>query len=81
MTLNELKVEAKKQGYRLTKIPERIIMLPCPICGSKRTAQWFGPFGTFRKCYDCDFRGDSAKTYNEAKKKWNEAIIEYKGKE
>lgn len=77
MTLDELKVEAKKQGYRLTKIPERIVMLPCPVCGSKRLHQWFGPLGTFRKCFNCYFRGDSARTDNEAKKKWNEAVIEY----
>ena len=77
MTFEELKAEAKKQGYNLVKIPERITLLPCPICGSKRTEQWFDHFGTFRKCQSCNFRGDNANTDRKAKKKWNEAVIEY----
>lgn len=77
MTLDELKVEAKKQGYRLTKIPGKIVMLPCPVCGAKRTEQWYGHLGTFRKCEKCEFKGMDARTDREAKKKWNEAVIEY----
>lgn len=80
MTLEELKVEAKKQGCRLVKIPKKIVMLPCPVCGAKRTEQWFNAFGTFRKCCDCDFRGDSARTDRKAKNKWNEAVTEYEGR-
>lgn len=36
MTLEELKAEAKKQGYNLVKAYERKVpLLPCPICGGK----------------------------------------------
>lgn len=78
MTLDELKIEAKAQGYRLVKIPESVRQFPCPVCGAKRTNQWYGPLGAFRKCENCDFRGYSAKTDREVKKKWNEAVMNYK---
>ena len=77
MTLEELKVEAKKQGYRLVKIPERIVLLPCPVCGLKKTSQWYGYLGRFYRCNNCDFAGSSAKTIREARKKWNDAVMEY----
>ena len=41
MTFDELKLEAKKLGYRLEKIQEPITLLPCPICGKKRTSEWY----------------------------------------
>ena len=78
MTLDELKVEAKKQGYRLVKIPERITLLSCPVCGSKKTSQWYGYFGRFYRCDNCNFAGSSAKTIREARKKWNDAVAKYK---
>lgn len=78
MTLDELKIEAKAQGYRLVKIPESIRLFPCPVCGAKRTEQWYDCFGTFRKCKICAFRGESAKNDREAKKKWNDAVAKYK---
>ena len=34
MTLEELKAEADKHGYRLVK---KLILLPCPICGKEPT--------------------------------------------
>lgn len=40
MTFDELKLEAKKLGYRLEKIRESITLSPCPICGKKRTSEW-----------------------------------------
>lgn len=84
MTLEELKTEADKLGYRLVKKPERITMLPCPVCGSKNTSEWYAmEFGRyiFRKCNGCHFRGDYEKTPTKAKKKWNEAVEEFLGRE
>lgn len=78
MTLDELKIEAKARGYRLVRIPENIKLPPCPVCGAKRTEQWYDSIGTFRKCKICDFRGERAKTDREAKKKWNDAVAKYK---
>lgn len=37
MTVKELEVEAKKLGYRLIKIKEKVSQLPCPVCGKKNT--------------------------------------------
>ena len=77
MTLDELKAEADNLGYRLVKKPERIIMLPCPICGRKSTSEWYAmEFGRhiFRECNGCNFHGGYRKTPTEAKKKWNEAV-------
>ena len=35
----------------------------------------------FRKCNGCNFRGDYEKTPTKAKKKWNEAVEEFLGRE
>lgn len=75
MILNELKDEAKKRGYYLVKIPERVRLLPCPVCGTKRTEVWTCNHGNFRVCGKCSFRGDYAKTERESVKKWNEAVM------
>lgn len=80
MTLEELKTEADKLGYRLVKKPERITMLLCPVCGRKNTSEWYAiDFGgyIYRKCNICHFRGDYGKTPTEAKKKWNEAVLKF----
>ena len=37
MTLEELRAEAKRQGYNLVPIPKsKPKMLPCPVCGKAR---------------------------------------------
>ena len=41
MTLEELRVEAEKLGYKLVKIPEKVKLSPCPVCGSKHTSVWY----------------------------------------
>lgn len=57
MTVEELNAEAKKLGYRIVPEPERITLMPCPLCGKKRTKELFGQGGLlFRKCAYCDFR-------------------------
>lgn len=79
MILEELKVEADKLGYNLVKKPEKVTLLPCPICGKKRTHEWYAvDVGSrFRRCSECDFTGGYGKTRGEARRKWNKAVLEY----
>lgn len=81
MTIEELKAEAKKLGYRIVPEPERITLMPCPLCGKKRTEEWFEQGGfRFRKCANCDFRGSRGsrgRTAKDAKAKWNDAVKEF----
>lgn len=35
MTLKELEQEAKNYRYRLVKLPEKVSLLPCPVCGKR----------------------------------------------
>lgn len=79
MTLEELKIEANKLGYSLVKKSKNITLLPCPICGKKRTHEWYDAYigHRFRSCSKCDFTGGYGKTRGEAKKKWNEAVSAY----
>lgn len=60
MTIEELRVEAGKLGYNLTKKPEAIKMLPCPVCGSKTTSEWFGSGGYIRRCRNWQAEPDSS---------------------
>ena len=83
MTLEELKIEADKLGYCLVKKPEKVTLLSCPICGKKRTHEWFSTRdkGKKRVCYNCGFEGGYGKNGIEAKKKWNESVLEYEKEE
>lgn len=91
MTLEELKAEAKKYGYHLVKDIPSVKILPCPICGSKKTSEWYLKGGLkVRKCANfhviskrckCTFEGAPGKTSIEAKQKWNEAVLKYKKEE
>lgn len=80
LTLDELKEEAKKHGYKLVKESGYISLLPCPKCGRKSTVEWYHRNDTIsRGCdtYGCDFHGKQGKTHREARIKWNEAVQEY----
>lgn len=83
MTVEELKAEAEKQGYKLVKIASRVHILPCPICGSKRTEVWFTNLMVYRKCarIGCSFKGYLGKNKTDSKQKWNEAVLDYKKEE
>lgn len=84
MTFDELKLEAKKLGYRLEKIQESITLLPCPICGKKRTSEWYQHSKIdkksgllFRKCDNCGFAGNYGENSKEAKIEWNKTVEMY----
>lgn len=81
MTLEELKAEAKKHGYKLTKEYPYVRFSPC-VCGRTRRTMWFGQGHTYYyKCVACGFRTEPMKTKHEAKLKWNECVENAKLKE
>lgn len=75
MTLEELKAEAKKHGYKLTKERPYIRLSHC-ICGHKSISQWihFNGGGYSFGCRKCDFESPPCKTKYEARLKWNECV-------
>lgn len=77
MTVEELRNEAKKLGYRLVKDRPTTKLLPCPVCGSKRTIEWVhtdAAGGYTRECHMCDFRAKRGKTKTEARENWNKKV-------
>ena len=74
MSYEELKEEAKRQGYKLIKKQPYIRKLPC-VCGRKRQTLWFGSLGYFYAC-ECGRRSVGASTEKKAKIEWNEMISE-----
>lgn len=76
MTVDELKIEAKKLGYNIIKIskqPEKL--LPC-ICGRRRRGHWEsyhdGSWYKSLRC-ECGRRADGL-TKVEVNKNWNDMI-------
>ena len=74
MTVKELKVEAKKLGYLLIKIKEKVLQFPCPVCGNKNTTTWYIMGGD-----GCRFKGfPSEKNTDESvKEAWNKSVEAY----
>ena len=78
MTVEELKIEAKKLGYNIIKIKPKTKILPC-ICGRKRMEKWyFCQEGKDTKieivCPIC-YREAIGKTEQEAIENWNNSIL------
>lgn len=81
MTVEELKAEAKKLGYNIIKIPEKVKKLNC-VCGasSRLVKSWYlsgygAESGLFFRCKKCGRESDVAKKETEAIKNWN-ALVE-----
>ena len=70
MTIEELKKEADKLGYRLCKKTKYIKFLPCR-CGKKYPEVWFTYNGVFYQCPKCGARSKVGKTEREARINWN----------
>lgn len=89
MTVEELQAEAKKLGYRLTKIPQKPVrLLPCPICGKKNTSVWYATFdgrirSETRRCNTrgCTFEGFFGLSDESIREGWNNAVELYLKKE
>lgn len=80
MTYEELKTEAKKQGYSLVKQPVYIKMLKCP-CGAKNSTRYYssGLLQKYYYCCKCGLHGEkTAHTTKQAKLNWNKAVEKVK---
>lgn len=79
MTLEELKVEADKLGYRLSKKSERVKFLPC-TCGCNRRSHWFvhswDENKIFFECNNCGLQSPPGYPEKEARQNWNKMIKE-----
>lgn len=76
LTLQELKAEAKRQGYKLIK-DENIRFEPC-LCGGTRHEWWSGPEGVKVVCLRCGLESPwvpRSKGKNGVKKVWNAMIL------
>lgn len=76
LTLQELKAEAKRQGYKLIK-DENIKFEPC-LCGGTRREWWSGPEGVKVVCLRCGLESPwvpRSKGKNGVKKVWNAMIL------
>lgn len=75
MTVEELKLEAAKLGYKLIKKQESIKFLPC-ICGRNARHLWWDcdTQMCFYRCKYCGFKGNQGKTERKAKINWNKTI-------
>ena len=84
MTLEEIRTEAKKHGYKLIKDTPYVRLAPC-VCGHKghgQYADWSNKKAPhYLKCYRCGFASEPAKTKYEAKIKWNECVENAKKEE
>lgn len=74
MTLDELKAEAKKMGYKLIKDSPYERFLPC-TCGCNRRSLYVLPDGYGYVCQKCG-RKAKGRTEIEAKKNWNRMVRE-----
>lgn len=73
MTLEQLRTEAQKHGYKLVKDTPNPILETC-ICGSKRYIRMLGLHTHYCKCTKCGLKADEADFKYEAKLKWNECV-------
>lgn len=73
MTLDELKEEAKKLGYRLTPIRKKETLKPC-ICGCFKPNKWHMEGGVKYRCPMCK-RETAVHRYNiYAIQEWNQLV-------
>lgn len=75
MTFEELKAEAKRQGYGLIKKRQYIGLQKCPICG-KKPQQWIsGVTGKTRYKCECGDATEWCSADWRAREAWNEAVL------
>ena len=76
MTLQELKKEAKKQGYKLVKDNPLPKLLPCK-CGRKRMSKEYWSCGKTEKviivCPSCNIYSEGS-TERKARENWNKLM-------
>ena len=79
MTLDELKAEAKRQGYKLIKDNPMPKMIPC-ICGSKGRILWSCAEGWYFECVGCGRMAKPGKTKRKARDEWNRMVNDEAGR-
>ena len=75
MTIEELKAEAKKLGYKIVKDRAYLKLWPCP-CGAKNSVymDYTDDWQKYYRCKKCGFMGYfHRKTYGE-REEWNRAV-------
>ena len=81
MTLEELKDEASRQGYTLTKKITYEPLKKC-VCGNKRiyqdTTAYPEIYGKYYYCNKCKRKGEIAKTWYQARANWNKSVEQVK---
>lgn len=74
MNINELKAEAKRLGFSLSKKITYEKPLRCP-CGSHYViGEIIIPRGKYYYCRKCGYKGEIAKTKYQAISNWNKAV-------
>ena len=70
MTFEELKAEAKKQGYKLTKeIKYEKLQKCCGKCPQQEIS--INPKGKYYYCKNCGKKGEIANSWYQARINWN----------
>ena len=76
VTDEEFKAEAKRRGYNLIKIPEKVKLLPC-VCGNDKHHRVFIMSGLqYYSCRKCGLVAEDGKTERQARLNWNTMIEE-----
>lgn len=75
MTVEELKVEAEKLGYKIVKPIKYVKLKPC-ICGCRRVYPEISlnPKGRYYRCQNCGLTGEISKYVYQSKINWNKAV-------
>ena len=80
MTFEELKEEAKRQGYSLIKIQKYIALKKCPKCNKKPQYGYYPSLNM--NGYGCEcYEAKPCKTDREARIAWNDLVEEILEKE
>lgn len=80
LTLDELKAEAKRQGYKLIKDNPIPKFNPC-ICGANHRTEWKNTRGAY--CYECMECGRTSSwgdNRREARENWNRMVTDEAGR-
>ena len=75
LTLDELKAEAKRQGYKLIKDNPMPKLSTC-ICGSKNRILWSCAEGWYYECGRCGRTAEPGRTKCKARENWNRMVTD-----
>ena len=78
MNINELKAEANRLGFSISKKITYEKISKCQ-CGSKRIASEIGMRSKYYRCTHCGYTSEPAKTKYEAIHNWNKATNDIEG--